>query len=195
LCSLRFSLVKKTVASALREVSNKQVAIRPRITHKAERLVELRGRLASSSCRPEALMYYCGIAVAKRQPVIALLDERVAPVNDSFRLSKISVVLSICNTPPKRNQSATHSAGCIATKAPEQCASANKRNQSNHSFRLQMCVKSAYFQAKIAIGSPVNRCSLNALRASQCHPLPQRLKCPKRFKSPHGATCCTLWIF
>jgi hypothetical protein len=45
--SLRVRLVRKTVASALREVSNKQVASWSRITHKAESLVESRGRLAS----------------------------------------------------------------------------------------------------------------------------------------------------
>src|SRR3972149_4197272 len=37
---LRLHLVRETVASALRENSNKQVAARPRITHKAESLVE-----------------------------------------------------------------------------------------------------------------------------------------------------------
>jgi hypothetical protein len=37
--SLRFGLVRKTVASALREVSNKQVAAWLRNTYKAERLV------------------------------------------------------------------------------------------------------------------------------------------------------------
>jgi hypothetical protein len=39
LFSLRESLDEKTVASALREVSNKQVAARRRMTDKAERLV------------------------------------------------------------------------------------------------------------------------------------------------------------
>jgi hypothetical protein len=37
--SLRESLGAKTVASALREVSNKQVAVQRRMTDKAERLV------------------------------------------------------------------------------------------------------------------------------------------------------------
>jgi hypothetical protein len=40
LFSLRICLDKKTVASALREVSNKQVAAWLRMTHKAEGLVE-----------------------------------------------------------------------------------------------------------------------------------------------------------
>jgi hypothetical protein len=35
------SLANKTAASALREVSNKQVAVQRRITHKAESLVDV----------------------------------------------------------------------------------------------------------------------------------------------------------
>lgn len=47
-CSLRLGFIGKSVTSAPREARNRQVAVRLRITHKAECLVEVRGRFSPS---------------------------------------------------------------------------------------------------------------------------------------------------